>query len=260
MNIFERAGKTAAAGFVSLTLASAGHAGASDDWEFGLSPLFLWGKSVDGDSSINGKTAPVDLDFRDDILENMEAVFTVHFEARRGDWAFFTEYQYVDLEPNIQAKTGPISINANVTFKEKYAELGGAWTFSRENRTRWELLAGGRYTDQNIKVVIKPSGPGDMADLPEGKIRGGDDWVTPFVGVRVFHSLGERWTFIGRADYGYGGSDNTVGNVALQFDYRFNDWGSVFIGGRYMKYDYDDDSYSFKADETGPLAGLTVHW
>ena len=76
----------------------------------------------------------------------------------------------------------------------------------------------------------------------------------------MFHELSDNWTFVGRADYGYGGSDNTAGNFAFQFDYRFNDWGSAFIGGRYLTYDYDDSGYAFDADKTGPLAGITIHW
>ena len=47
------------------------------DWEFTLAPLFLWGVSINGDATIGDATAPLALDFKDDILENLEAVFTV---------------------------------------------------------------------------------------------------------------------------------------------------------------------------------------
>lgn len=56
--------KTAATVALSLILAGTTcRAGAADDWEFSLSPLFLWGKSIDGDAAIDGKAAPLDLDF-----------------------------------------------------------------------------------------------------------------------------------------------------------------------------------------------------
>lgn len=230
-----------------------------DEWEFALSPLFLWGVSLDGESTINGKAAPLDLEFRDDILENMDAVFTLHMEARKDDWSLFAEYQYIDLNPGGQAQLGPLSVEADITFKEDLLELGAGWAFSDNGRTRWELIGGGRYTDQSIRVVVDVDTP-----IPpiEGSntFRGGDDWWQGFAGVRVAHALGERWTFIGRADLGYGGSDNSSYNLAFQFDYRFRDWGSAFFGARYLSYDYDSSIYGFDADKAGPLAGLTIHW
>ena len=240
-------------------MAAASQAGASEDWEFSLSPLFLWGLSIDGDATINGNTAPLDLNFKDDILENMEAVFTFHFEARKGDWTFFTEYQYVDLDPDVDVSVGPLSINADVGFKETTLEIGASWAMWENERTRWELIGGGRYSDQEVDVDLQISGP-LPPQLPSKNLEGGDDWWHGFGGVRVIHELSDNWTFIGRGDYGYGGSDNSAWNLAFMFDYRFRDWGSVFIGGRYLDYDYDKRSYGFQAAKAGPLAGITLHW
>ncbi len=96
------------------------------------------------------------------------------------------------------------------------------------------------------------------------EIGGGDDWWHAFAGMRVFRTLGEKWTFIGRADLGYGGSDNSAINASFMFDYRFNNWGSAFVGYRYLEYDYDNgsdsDRYAFDAYQQGPLLGLTIHW
>ncbi len=119
-------------------LASTNLVTASDEWEFALSPLFLWGMSIKGDATIGGVTAPLDLTFND------------------------------------------------------------------------------------------------------------------------------KWSFIGRTDLGYGGSDNKAINASFQFDYRFRDWGSAFAGYRYLQYDFDNDSssngYAFDAYQQGPLLGLTIYW
>ena len=72
-----------------MLLASTNLATASDEWEFALSPLFLSGISINGDATIGDATAPLDLEFKDDILENLEAVVTLHFEARKGIWIFY---------------------------------------------------------------------------------------------------------------------------------------------------------------------------
>ena len=134
----------AAIGVATLLSAAAGPTNAAGDWEFALSPLFLWGVSLDGDASIEGRAAPLDLDFQDDIFENMDAVFTLHFEARNGNWTIFTEYQFVDLDPDVEAEAGPVAVAADVDFEEQVFELGAAWAFSANDRTRWELLGGGR--------------------------------------------------------------------------------------------------------------------
>ncbi len=253
-----RQGLLAAAGLVMTAVGVS--AEETEEWEFSLSPLFLWGVSIDGNSTINGQTAPLDLNFGDDILENMDAVYTFHFEARRGKWGLFTEYQFLDLEPDAsKGNLGPVSVRADVDFEATMWELGGAWAFSESDRTRWELIGGTRYTDQDIKVDIDLSAP-PPGEEPSQRLKGGDDWWQGFAGVRVFHDLSKRWSVIGRADYGYGGSDNTAVNAALIFDFRFRNWGSAFIGARYLSYDYDSSSYGYDADQQGPLAGLTLYW
>jgi hypothetical protein len=224
-----------------------------------LSPLFLWGVSLEGDSTINGQSAPLDLEFQDDILENMEGVFTLHFEARKDDWSLFAEYQYIDLNPTAEVQPGPLAVAADITFKEDLLELGAGWAFSDNGRTRWELIGGGRYTDQDITVAVDVSTPLPPIEA-SNTFRGGDDWWQGFIGVRVVHALSDRWTFIGRTDLGYGGSDNSSYNLTFQFDYRFRDWGSAFFGARYLSYDYDSSTYGFDAAKSGPLAGLTIHW
>jgi hypothetical protein len=236
---------------------------ASEDWEFAFSPLFLWGVSLDGNATINDVGAPLELDFTDEILENMEAVFTAHFEARKGNLGFFMEYQYIDLEPGIDANTGPIDASVDVSFEETFFEGGVSWRFPVSDRTVWEILGGARYTDQDLDADVVISGP--VGANPRTKLEGGDDWWQAIGGVRVNYRISDRWNFIARTDYGYGDSDNTSFNVQAQFNYRFNDWGSVFIGARYLEYDYEEENgnvteYAFDAAKQGPLAGLTIHW
>ncbi len=40
----------------------------SDEWQFALSPLFLWGMNVNGTQQIGSTVAPLELNFTDDIL------------------------------------------------------------------------------------------------------------------------------------------------------------------------------------------------
>jgi len=107
---------------------------AGDDWQFSLAPLFLWGMSMNGTSQVGPTTTPLNLDFQDDILENMEAVLTLHFEARKNKLTLFAEYQYVDLGPSTVLPTGD---QVDVGFKNTMAELGIAYTLSKSAKTDW---------------------------------------------------------------------------------------------------------------------------
>ena len=106
--------KAAAIGVAGMPCTLSATTNAAGDWNLAFSPLFPWGLSIDGDASIDGNTTRLDFKFKDDILANMEAVFTIHFEARRDRLSFFTEYQYVDLEPDIVRQAGPINVKADV--------------------------------------------------------------------------------------------------------------------------------------------------
>lgn len=222
-----------------------------DEWHFTLAPLFLWGMNIDGTSQIGPVSAPLDLTFTDDIVENLAAVFTIHFEAQKRNWTLFAEYQYVDLDPSVETPSG---VDAAIDFKDQLGELGVAYKFATLGINDLEVLGGVRYTRQDLDVKL---GPGvQLLDVSE-------DWWDGFAGLRIFTHISDNWTFIGRGDIGTGGSD-FVWNLVGMIDYQFKEWGSVFFGYKWMDYDYDSgsglDRYAYDALQQGPLAGLSFHW
>lgn len=222
-----------------------------DGWNFTLSPLFLWGMNIDGTSEIGPVKAPLELTFTDDIFENLSAVFTIHFEARKGDFTLFAEYQYVDLEPSVEVSS---IVNADISFKDQMGELGVAYKVASFGINDLEVLGGARYTRQDMEVNLNP-GP--------APINVTEYWLDGFAGLRIFTHISDNWTFIGRGDIGAGGSD-FIWNLVAMFDYQFKDWGSAFVGYKWMDYDYDSgkgfDHYGYDALQQGPLAGLSFHW
>ena len=222
-----------------------------DEWHFTLAPLFLWGMNIDGTSQIGPVSAPLDLTFTDDILENLSAVFTVHFEAQKRDWTLFAEYQYVDLDPSVET---PSVASADIDFQNQLGELGVAYRVATFGINDLEVLGGARYTRQDLEVNLNP-GPAPV-DVTE-------TWWDGFAGLRIFTHISDSWTFIGRGDIGGGGSD-FVWHLVGMLDYQFKDWGSAFFGYRWMDFDYDSgsglDRYGYDALQQGPLAGLSFHW
>ena len=143
-------------------------------WEYSLAPMYLWAKNIDGTSAIAGMEAPLALDFQDDIFENLDSAFAVHFEATQGNLTLFAEYNYGKLDPSSEVEIGPVQINTDIEFRDVMGELGVAYTFADSGSTQWEVLGGIRQFDQELDVEITTSidGPGLLPD----NISGGDDW------------------------------------------------------------------------------------
>lgn len=238
---------------IAGTAHAAGGNSTGGEWEFSLAPLFLWAQGIEGSSQIGPTTAPLDVTFKD-ALENLKATFTIHYEMKRDALTLFAEYQYVNLDPTAET---PMGLELDVDFKDTIGELGvGYWVFGTD-KTDWEVIGGARYTKQDLDVSVK-NGP----DL----ISTDDAWWVGFIGGRFSAQLSDNWSLIGRADYGVGsGKTNQIWNLSAMFDYRFKDWGSVFVGYKWMDYDYENSDkgpshYAYDATQQGPLLGLNIHW
>ena len=232
-------------------------------WEFSVAPLYLWEKSLEGSSTIGGKEAPLDLDFKDDILENLEAAFSLHAEAKQGALTLFAEYNYAKLSPSGEESVGPITVKADIDFKDTMWEAGVAYEVVDTGSTQVEVLGGVRYMDQDIDVKI--DSPGFISGLIPARVSGGDDWWHGFGGFRVATRISENWKFRLRADMGYKDSNNKAGHISGMFDYRFRDWGSFFAGYRFLSTDYDNKEsgakgYAADNDQQGPILGVNFYF
>jgi hypothetical protein len=226
--------------------------------------MYLWAKAVDATTSAGGRESQLNLDFKNDILENLDTAFAIHFEARKDKLSLFLEYNFARLEPSIEGGRGPVELNADITYDDTMWEGGVIWAFSESDSTRWEVLGGLRYYDQDIEIKLQTTGGPGIVPLPS-KVSVGDSWAHPFGGVRVITQLSDRWSFRARADAGYENSDNTALHGIALFDYRFRGWGSAFIGYRYLAMDFDNtdngrSQYSFDGDQQGPLLGMTLYF
>ena len=113
-------------------------------------------KGIDATSTVAGRDAALELDF-DDILGELDAAFAIHFEAKQGALTLFAEYNYAKLDPTIEQSVGPITIKADIDFKDTLWEMGATYVFAESDTTRWEVLGGVRYMD--IDYDNRKSGP-----------------------------------------------------------------------------------------------------
>lgn len=256
--------KAALAPLLLATVGLPGHAAADEGWEFSVAPLYLWAKNIEGSSAVGGKEAPLDLDFKDDILDNLDSAFAIHFEARKNNLTLYAEYNYAKLDPTTSTSVGPIVITSDVEFEDTLWEAGATWTFAQHGDSTWELLGAIRYAEHDIEVDISREGGPGILPLPD-KITAGDDWWQGVAGLRYTFQVTDRWSWRLRGDYGYGDSDNSSLHAIGFLDYRFRDWGSFFAGYRYLDTDFDNgknsaSGYAFDGDQQGPVLGLAFYF
>ena len=110
------------------------------------------GMNVDGSAQIGPVSAPLQLDFKDDVFENLGTVFTVHFEANRQDLNLFAEYQYVKLDPTATVPNGP---SVDIDFTIQAAEFGAGYRVTTWGNTDVEPILGVRWAYQDLETQIQ---------------------------------------------------------------------------------------------------------
>ncbi len=250
-------------------------------WRFEGS-FYGWLKSIDG----NSRGRDVDLNFKDDILDMLDMAAMFRIEAEYGHWLLFGAYEYTkigvddqDLEVTAEVPVGPgggtipatVRGSLDATDPQHMVELGAGYKVLDSENFDITLHGGIRYYDYDLELKLKnptvtlPPPIGEI-ELDRRETNIADDWVQPFLGARFATHVTDNWRLRGRFDYGYGseGDTNEMWMVEVMVDWRFNDWGAVEFGYRYLEQDYDNgsssDPYTWDMTESGPIIGLIVHF
>jgi len=240
---------------ISVLVVTTNHARAEEgDWEFNLAPFYLWAINISGDQTIGPISAPVNVEFND-IFDNLDGAFIVHFEAAyQNRWGFLVDVNYLDLE-NKQSLAN--SLTRKVDLDISMAELSGfrRWNLDQHNL---DVIVGGRYVRvaNNISVLGGP----ELVD-------GAQDWIDPLVGGRWIWNFADDWAFVGRGDIGgFGVGSNFAWQAAGILEWQPFKYVSFLAGYRAVGMDYEDgnqrspDYFNFDATVHGPVLGINFKW
>jgi hypothetical protein len=261
-------------------------------WAVRLTP-YAWAPSVNGDVTVRGQTADIDMSFWDLFdsgssgaeLDSLAALMG-YVEARNGRWGIYGDIVWgkFDFSGDAVRQRNPIA-NLNVSaradaglgYEITMAESGLTYEVARwpgtSSATALDLLGGARYWNQELDLSLAVDASVDLGklDLERSGSRavarsGTLDWVDPFVGLRVRHQLapGREIQFLGDIG-GFGvGSDLTW---QLFAGYGFDFWQSSLhgiIGYRALAVDYSQDNGGFENSLDlvlhGPVVGLSFRW
>ena len=224
-----------------------------NSWQNTLAPLYLWGVSMSGTMTSGPIKAPLEIEFSD-AVSDLEGIFTLHYEGAKGNWGVIADYSFLNLGPSAEIPGTPAVLS--VDMKNTIAEVAGLYRFGPNNP--WQLLGGYRSYKLDVTISGLP-----MPPLPVSQVVIEETINDFFFGGRYMGKIGNKWSFLGRADVGAGDSD-LVWNAVLAFDYRFTKLLSGLVGWKVLDYDVDTGSgaNTFKYDmrHSGPLLALAFRW
>ena len=96
-------------------------------WSFEVAPFYLWLPALDGEVTVRGQSADVDLsvgDTLDLLFDSFKFAATGRAEARKGNALLTLDLMYMNLEENTQTDIG---LGVTTEFKQLILEFGGGY-------------------------------------------------------------------------------------------------------------------------------------
>lgn len=233
------------------------------EWRYEITP-YLWMAGLKGKVGIGDLTASgIEVSFSD-ILDMFEFGLMGAFEARKGKWGLLADAMYLKVSdsavrqatvgPGLGLGPGPVTLTANVNFElvNQMYQFAGTYRLA-EGSTAWDAVGGVRYNYLRLEIQLVGTATGTHTRSRT------EDWWDAFAGLRVKHALAPRWTVVGYADIGAGGSDSTW-QLLASLNYESSKSTSVKIGYRHYAVDYSKGDFRYDMETAGPMIGVGIRF
>jgi hypothetical protein len=221
-------------------------------WEFQIVP-YLWGAGIDGTIQVGKLPAGgVEASF-EDILSNLHMAAMGAFEARKGNWGLFVDAVYVDLHDTLPTPDQVVYGEADVQLSEQLYTGLINYRLPGSDKVTVDMGWGARYyrIDTDLELT---------SGIAQGTTAGGKvDWWDWVAAVHVVGHPSKRWSVMGYADIGGGGSD-LAWEAAVGAAFACTKVVSVDFGYRYLSIDYTHDKFQLDTAMAGPYFGVGFHF
>lgn len=213
--------------------------------------FYLMGVALDGETSIGPVSTDINMSMSD-VFSHLEFGGMGAYRWDSRPWAFQVDVNYASLKGEDTFTVASVPVRSEATLDQAMIEVSGGYQLS----DALELTFGGRYWDYDVELIVASSvGGGARADRRE-------EWIDPFVGLRVDAPISERWTFIARGDIGgFGVGSDFAWHATAYFNWGVSEQFSVLMGYRVFDVDYVDGEGSkrFELDQMqhGPGVGVS---
>jgi opacity protein-like surface antigen len=222
-------------------------------WQFELTP-YLWAAGFSGWSRIGERTPTVKFDASfSDVWRNLNFGAMGSFEARNGRWAIVFDAIYVKLSRTSDPLLGGELGTAKLSGDETILQLAGAYRVLDSMTTPVDVLVGIRFTDLYADLAFSQS-----ALLPNGPSRSNStNWTDGFVGVRAAYVFSDKWSVVGYADAGTGGTKYSW-QLYAGANYNFTKTIVGKLGYRVLTQNYDKPDFLYNVRTSGVFAGVGI--
>jgi hypothetical protein len=222
----------------------------SSGWRHSFSP-YLMAATMEGTSGVGATNVDVDLS-PSDIFSNLDFGAMLAYRGETDNWAVMTDLIYMKLGASKTSEQellyGRINLDQTI-FQVDVA---------RRLSPHWEITAGARYWNVKNAVLLRGLGPVGA----EVRASASDSWMDPVIGLRLDYPLGEKWSLLGKGDYGgFGIGADSTWQASLGLRREFSDSLSAALIYRYIAVDYESGSgpsrFALDVSESGPGLGLS---
>ncbi len=233
-------------------LAFAGTKTNDNDWQFNLTPIYVWVVGVEGHGNASDRTVTTSYEYED--VFDLDAAYLGHFEAmHKSNWGFLIDANYIGLTGGQTFSVGGV---LEMEFEATIAEFSGLYRITRQNH-QFDLIAGVRYVDIDVDV--------NLTGRPNLEVNLSQNWVDPLIGVRWGWQFAKNWSLSARGDIGgFGvGSDFAWQAIGL-VDWQPFEYVSFIAGYRALYEDYEAEDglalLDLEATFLGPVVGINFRW
>ena len=210
--------------------------------------LYGWAQGLDGDISVYGKSAAVDIGF-DDIVQDLDFAAMGVIEIGHGRWSFMADINYAKISDG--DTKGPITLDVeNTQFLGNFIV---AYQTIRTADITLDPYAGARVNSIDLQLDVDNSTTlGKDFSRSQGKT-----WVDPIIGGRFQAELSDRFFFRAVGDIGgFGIASDLTWQAMAGFGYRVTENGSLLAGYRSIGTDYTDGGFTYDVVAHGPIIGF----
>ncbi len=238
---------------------------ATSGWEFRIEP-YVWLPGLDGTLGVLGRTTEVDMSFSDlidggsgPVTYDLNMVFAMQFEARKGPWGVTADGMYVDLgfsgtAPDLRHLT------AHADYKQFLGDLIATYRVLDRPCSFLDLYAGARCNSLSLDLRAQA----DLVNFGWEKAINdsqSETWVDPIIGLRGQWNVTDRFFVAGKADIGgFGVSSDFLWSAQATLGYQFTDWFNTEIGYRYYDTDYKNGGFTYDLAMGGLFLGFNFRF
>lgn len=253
---------------------------------------YAWLPSINGSSTIKGRTADIDASFGD-LLERKipKELFGLMgaFEARNGRFGVMTDLVYMKLGASGSAARarsvhplvgGTLAASMSAQFEMFIAETSLAYELMRSQgsgpgaETAIDLYGGGRLWWQRAEANLALTAGMNIGDLTVNGGRafassGDVTWFDPLIGLRLRQRFSPKADMVLRGDVGGFGAGSkfswqAMGYLNWEFARTQSSAWSAMVGYRALYVDFEKGAgntlYQYDMLTHGPIMGVTARF